>query len=114
MLLITDALLLAMGAFFGAGIAAAVAGERPVDFMNAAPWRETGLMAIGAVASGVLWTVVFHPALLAIAGGFAGASFMTTAAGVDPRAFMDDPHPSRMAVYAFAAGGLTLLAWLVV
>jgi len=114
MLLITDALMLTVGVFFGAGVTAAVAGEAPIDFMGASPWTETGLMAAGALASGVLWTVVFHPALLAIAGGFAGASFMTTFAGVDPKGFMDDPHPSRMAVYAFAASGLTLLAWLVV
>jgi len=114
MLLITDALALAAGVFLGAGIAAAYAGERPVDFMDATPWRETSLMAIGAVAAGVLWTVVFHPAMLVAAGGFAGASFTATAAGVDPKGFMDDPHPSRMAVYAFAASGLTLLAWLVV
>ena len=114
MLLITDVLMLTMGVFFGAGITAAYAGERPVRFMDATPWRETGLMAGGAVAAGVLWTVVFHPALLVAAGGFAGASFMTTFAGVDPQGFMDDPHPSRMAVYAMTAGGLTLLAWLVI
>lgn len=114
MLLITDVLLVAMGVFFGAGAVAAVAGETPIDFMRAAPWRSTGLMAVGGGVSGLLWTVVFHPALLAVAGGFIGATFMTTLAGVNPKGFMDDPHPSRMAVYAGVAGGLTMLAWLAI
>ena len=112
MLLITDVLLLTMGTLFGAGLTAAYAGEYPVDFMESTPWRETAMMAVGAVTAGVLWTMLFHPALLVVAGGFAGVSSMTTIAGIDPQGFMDDPHPSRMAVYALTAGGVTLLSWL--
>jgi len=111
-LLIADALLVLTGVFMGAGITAGVAGEAPIDFMGADPRRVAVGTTLGAIVSGFAWTVVFHPALLAIAGGFIGATAITGLAGATPIDFMNDPHPSRIGVVSIAFGVVTLVAWL--
>ncbi len=113
MLLITDALLLLAGAFLGTGLTAGLAGEYPFEFMDRTPWTLATDCLLGAVGAVVTWTVVFHPALLVVAGGFLGAGATTKVAESDPVEFMSR-NPARVGLLAGMAGLLTLLVWTMV
>ncbi len=111
MLLTTDALLLIAGVFLGSGLTAGFAGTFPFDFMSRTPWTLATDCLLGTIGAVVVWSVVFHPAMLVLAGGFLGVGATTKVAGDDPVGFMDGTHPVRAGLMAGMAGLLTLLVW---
>jgi hypothetical protein len=113
MILATDVLAFVAAAMFGIALTAGVAGETPFNFMKATPWRARDAAMLGGVASGVLWFVVFHPALLATSGGLFGFAFMASVAGRNPVGFMS-VGATRIALAAALAGAAATVGLVVV
>ena len=113
MILLTDVLAFLTAAFYGAAITAEIAGSNPVDYMDAEPWAVSVGTALAAAVGLLGWSVTFHPVLALLSGGAVGVTVINELARRDPKEFMDDPTPRRMATVALFAGAATTALWFV-
>lgn len=111
-LVLTDALLLLAGVFFGAGLMAGTAGKFPTVFMWLTPWKGWGALGVSGLLLAGLFAVTFNPFYLVASGVFLGGIPVALLAGDDPQKFTSEVLPARWGFMGLLAAMLTGGVWL--